>query len=448
VGTFTNNNPANPYNNVKAGLAYILFDEQFNYAGGGFDPVLNDPAKPSGGLKPHFLQDIPVPKNGYIYIYCSNESNKDVFFDNVEVVHQRSPILEETHYTAWGSKLLGISAQAANGIKNNFNYTGKELQNAEWSDGSGLEEYDYGARFLDPQLGIWHSIDPMAFKYSGYSPYVYTFNNPLRYIDPTGMDGVKTNDEDQMVNFIRVKNTKTGEITDVITGNAEDGARESYTEVKENSNGGVPSIGIIMYNCERSLGEAMKAKIPGAIVAIMPSGAGQGGIADFLTALKQISDASPNGIGYLAIFSHGGLNNSSQGAIFPNAKAAPTALNIYTSDLAQVATAVKNLEIKFASFATIYLGACNGGTFYPDGKSFAMELSRATETFVTAVSGQHMNAFNLKDILNTKFLPERGGILMSYYGGKVMDSAFPRIPQIIDVAADATRWIQIISPRK
>jgi RHS repeat-associated protein len=187
VGTFTNNNPSNPYNNVKAGLAYILFDEQFNYAGGGFDPVLNDPAKPAGGLKPHFLQDITVPKNGYIYIYCSNESNKDVFFDNLEVVHQRSPILEETHYTAWGAKLLGISALAANGIKNNFNYTGKELQNAEWSDGSGLEEYDYGARFLDPQLGVWHSIDLLADMSRRWSPYVYAYNNPLKFIDPDGM---------------------------------------------------------------------------------------------------------------------------------------------------------------------------------------------------------------------------------------------------------------------
>jgi RHS repeat-associated protein len=186
IGTFTNNNPANPYNNVKAGLAYILFDEQFNYAGGGFDPVLNDPAKPAGGLKPHFLQDIPVPKNGYIYIYCSNESNKDVFFDNLEVIHQRSPILEETHYTAWGSKLLGISAQAATGIKNNFNYNGKELQNAEWLDGSGLEEYDYGARFLDPQLGVWHSIDPLADISRRWSPYNYAYNNPIRFIDPDG----------------------------------------------------------------------------------------------------------------------------------------------------------------------------------------------------------------------------------------------------------------------
>jgi RHS repeat-associated protein len=190
VGTFTNNNLTNPYNNVKAGLAYILFDEQFNYAGGGFDPVLNDPAKPAGGLKPHFLQDIPVPKNGYIYIYCSNESNKDVFFDNLEVVHQRSPILEETHYTAWGSKLLGISAQAANGIRNNYKYNEKELQSKEFSDGSGLEWLDYGARMYDNQIGRWNQIDSMSdSRQEAMSPYAYVYNNPILYSDHEGKFG-------------------------------------------------------------------------------------------------------------------------------------------------------------------------------------------------------------------------------------------------------------------
>jgi RHS repeat-associated protein len=184
INAFTNNNPVNPNNNVKAGIAYILFDEQFNYAGAGFDPVNS---ATGGGIKPHFLQDIAVPKNGYIYIYCSNESNTDVFFDNLEVVHQRSPILEETHYNAWGSKLLGISAQAANGVKNNFNYTGKELQTAEWADGSGLEEYDYGARMYDPQIGRWNVVDPMADKMRRWSPYNYCFDNPIRFIDLDGM---------------------------------------------------------------------------------------------------------------------------------------------------------------------------------------------------------------------------------------------------------------------
>ena len=106
-------------------MCYILFDEQFNYVAGGFDPVANTSA---GGLKSHFLQGIPVTKNGYIYIYVSNESNINVFFDNLEVKHTRGQILEETHYYPFGLTMSGISSKAAGSLINKKKYNGKELQ--------------------------------------------------------------------------------------------------------------------------------------------------------------------------------------------------------------------------------------------------------------------------------------------------------------------------------
>jgi RHS repeat-associated protein len=95
---------------------------------------------------------------------------------------QTAKLLQENDYYAFG---YGIqSTQQTISPKNEYLYNNKELQ----EEIGGL--YDYGARFYDPTISRWTSIDPLAEKYSSANPYNYVDNNPIKNIDPDGRDWV------------------------------------------------------------------------------------------------------------------------------------------------------------------------------------------------------------------------------------------------------------------
>ena len=62
-----------------------------------------------------------------------------------------------------------------------FKFNGKELD-----EETGF--YYYGARYYDPKISIWLSVDPLAEKYPNFNSYNYVMQNPLNLIDPTGME--------------------------------------------------------------------------------------------------------------------------------------------------------------------------------------------------------------------------------------------------------------------
>ncbi|WP_205529502.1 DUF6443 domain-containing protein [Taibaiella koreensis] len=179
-----NDDPERP----KAHLNVLFFDKKLQLVERGSSVT----QVPSGGINgwntfgpiPEFNgpPDIGVVSNGegYVLVYVDNQSiGKDVWFDNIMIEHYTGKILEEDHYYPHG---LAVNIDRDLNHKDQpFKYNGKELEKH-----FGLEMYDYGARMQDPQLGVWHAIDPMAEKFPYESPFVYAGNNPVRNIDLGG----------------------------------------------------------------------------------------------------------------------------------------------------------------------------------------------------------------------------------------------------------------------
>ncbi|WP_080778609.1 RHS repeat domain-containing protein [Chryseobacterium phocaeense] len=89
-------------------------------------------------------------------------------------------VTDTNNYYPFGlNHIQGIFEGANLGSYYSYKYNGKELQE------TGM--YDYGARFYMPDLGRWGVADPLAEKMRRHSPYNYAFNNPIRFIDPDGM---------------------------------------------------------------------------------------------------------------------------------------------------------------------------------------------------------------------------------------------------------------------
>ena len=75
-----------------------------------------------------------------------------------------------------------IVSSNGNSTAQKFGFGGKEL-----NEELGLQWHDFDARNYDASLGRWMNIDPLADSFYDWSPYNFVYNNPLKFVDPTGM---------------------------------------------------------------------------------------------------------------------------------------------------------------------------------------------------------------------------------------------------------------------
>jgi len=125
-------------------------------------------------------------------------------------------------------------------VKNKYRYNGKEF-----IDDFEIGLYDYGARWYNPAIGRFMSVDPLADEYAAWTPYHYVHNNPIRLTDPDGREAEDEfirswNKESKSYDYVKVSN-EGGDDYDIIhtvNGSIPENNATVTTEVKFNTTGG------------------------------------------------------------------------------------------------------------------------------------------------------------------------------------------------------------------
>jgi RHS repeat-associated protein len=232
------------------------------------------------------IDDYRVEQDGYVRVYLASESDAPAFFDQLEITHQEALITQEQHYSGFGLALKGI--EKVGSPDNKFTYNGKERQ-----DELGLGWYDYGARFYNPQLGRWFSIDPLADKWNMVSPYNYVLNNPLKFVDPNGKDVYNINVSTGQIEITKTKNKSHSYYV-----KDDDGNRRYVGSFKFNKDGLVKlpsSLRFTNTEGERvgfsvKKGNENKAYVSGSVLASLVGAVADAGVSDLTINQFSTSD--------------------------------------------------------------------------------------------------------------------------------------------------------------
>ena len=83
------------------------------------------------------------------------------------------------HYSAFGESLIEKNTNYGQ-FSSPYRFNGKDLD-------PETGNYYYGARYYNPVWGVWLGVDPLANEGPHLTPYRFSFNNPVKFVDPNGL---------------------------------------------------------------------------------------------------------------------------------------------------------------------------------------------------------------------------------------------------------------------
>jgi len=106
---------------------------------------------------------------------------------NQQTNYFNSNILNATDYFPFG---MIMTERLTENLGYKFGFNGMEKDDELKGNGNS---YDFGARFYDPRVGVWLSLDPVQNNSYLISSYAFVQNNPINYFDPNGEQEFKAN---------------------------------------------------------------------------------------------------------------------------------------------------------------------------------------------------------------------------------------------------------------
>ena len=123
---------------------------------------------------------------GYGYV-PADTTHEDIFFYHSDhlgstsyITDAKANVAQFDAYLPYGELLVDEHSSTE---EMPYKFNGKEFD-----EETGL--YYYGARYMNPKTSLWYGVDPLTEKYPSVGAYVYCVDNPIKMIDPNGLENV------------------------------------------------------------------------------------------------------------------------------------------------------------------------------------------------------------------------------------------------------------------